>query len=90
MTSVEVLDIMREMCLLILKLSAPMVLSALILGIIISLIQAITQIQEMTLTFVPKLIVVTFVGLFVLPLLTPSFVQFTHSLFAKITASGIQ
>jgi flagellar biosynthetic protein FliQ len=90
MTSVEVLDIMREMCIMILKLSAPMVLTALVLGIVVSLIQAITQIQEMTLSFVPKLIVVTFVGLFVLPLITPSFVHFAHSLFAKITASGIQ
>lgn len=90
MTSIEVLDVLREMSILILKLSAPMVLSALVLGIIISLIQAVTQIQEMTLTFVPKLLVVTFIGVVILPLLTPSFTHFTHMLFSKITLSGNQ
>ena len=77
------------MCILILKLSAPMVLSALILGVIISLIQAITQIQEMTLTFVPKLICVVFAALVILPWLMPSFIQFSNTLFMKMTDSGL-
>lgn len=88
MNNADVLDILREMTIFILKLSAPMVLSALILGVIISLIQAITQIQEATLTFVPKLIFVAIMGLWMMPMILPSFGQFTLSLFSKITDSG--
>ena len=53
----RVIDISRETVMLILKLSAPMLLASLVVGLIISLIQTITSIQEQTLTFVPKLIV---------------------------------
>ncbi|CAO5674909.1 MAG: hypothetical protein HEEMFOPI_00144 [Holosporales bacterium] len=88
MNGSEVLDILREMCILILKLSAPMLVTALIIGIIISLVQAITQIQEMTLTFVPKLIAVIVMGLWLLPLVSSSFLKFTYLLFSKIAATG--
>lgn len=84
MNAPEVLDVVQEACYLILKLSAPMVLTALALGVVISLIQAITQIQEMTLTFVPKLIAVLAMALLVLPMLLPNFIAFTHILFSKI------
>ena len=88
MNGIEVLDILREMSLLILKLSEPMLAAALVIGIVVSLIQAITQIQEMTLTFVPKLIAVIAMALWLLPMFSGSFMQFTHTLFSKITASG--
>jgi flagellar biosynthetic protein FliQ len=88
MHSAEVFIILQEMSFLILKLSAPMVLTALVLGMIVSLIQAITQIQEMTLTFVPKFVAVIAVGLIILPYLVPSFETFTRMLFVKITSSG--
>ena len=57
MSADKVIDISRETVMLILKLSAPMLLASLVVGLIISLIQTITSIQEQTLTFVPKLIV---------------------------------
>lgn len=88
MNGPEVLDVLREMSIFILKLSAPMVLTALLLGVVVSLFQAITQIQEATLTFVPKLIGVVLVGLWVLPQVLPSFGVFAQTLFSKITASG--
>lgn len=88
MNSVEVINILQEMSFFILKLSAPMVLTALVLGMIVSLIQAITQIQEMTLTFVPKFVAVIAMGLIVLPHIVPSFEKFTKTLFVKITHSG--
>ncbi|MBP9752647.1 MAG: flagellar biosynthetic protein FliQ [Proteobacteria bacterium] len=88
MNGSEVLDILREMCVLILKLSAPMLIAALIIGTVVSLIQAVTQIQEMTLTFVPKLIAVIIMGLWLLPLLSSSFLKFTYVLFSKITSTG--
>lgn len=57
MTPETVLDIGREALWVIALLSAPLLLSALAVGLIVGMIQAATQIQEMTLTFIPKLIV---------------------------------
>ncbi len=56
MTEVQVLDIMRDALGVAAKIAGPILLSALVLGVVISLIQTVTQIQEMTLTFVPKLV----------------------------------
>ena len=56
MTEVQVLDIMWGAFEVAAKIAGPILLSALVLGVVISLIQTVTQIQEMTLTFVPKLV----------------------------------
>lgn len=53
-----ILRISREALMLVLTLSAPIVLAALVVGLIVSLLQAATQLQEQTLSFVPKLIAV--------------------------------
>lgn len=55
------LRLLTEALLAAAKLSAPILLSTLIVGLLISIVQVVTQIQEMTLTFVPKLIVVVVV-----------------------------
>ncbi len=60
MTQQQVIDIMREALFLIIKCSAPLLLVSLIVGLIISIFQTITSIQEQTLTFVPKIIAVFF------------------------------
>lgn len=57
-----ILGICSEALYLILLLSAPMLMSALLVGLVISILQATTQVQEQTLSFVPK-IVVTFLSL---------------------------
>ena len=56
MTDTQVLEIGKEAFLLALKVAGPILLAALLIGVIISILQTITQIQEMTLTFVPKLL----------------------------------
>ncbi len=57
MTPEMVLDVGREALWVAALLSAPMLLSALAVGLLVGMVQAATQIQEMTLTFIPKLIV---------------------------------
>jgi len=52
------LDISREAILLLIRIAAPIMLVALIVGLIVSLFQALTQIQEQTLTFVPKILAI--------------------------------
>lgn len=58
MTEAQVIDIARETLWIIIKVSAPMLLVSLIVGLIISIFQTVTSIQEQTLTFVPKLIAI--------------------------------
>ena len=58
MTAVEVVDIMRDGIWVLIKVAGPAMIVSLVIGIAISLFQALTQLQEPTLTFVPKIIVV--------------------------------
>lgn len=64
MTEAEIMDFTREAIVLTIKISAPVMLVGLVTGLIIALIQALTQIQEMTLVFVPKIIAI-FIALIV-------------------------
>ncbi len=58
MTQGETLALFKEAIWLILKLSAPVLISSIVVGLVISIFQAATQIHEQTLTFVPKIILV--------------------------------
>lgn len=61
-TEGQVIDIAKEALYLIIKTSAPLLLISLIIGLIVSIFQTVTSIQEQTLTFVPKIIAV-FLGI---------------------------
>ncbi|HRE54313.1 MAG TPA: flagellar biosynthesis protein FliQ [Candidatus Competibacter sp.] len=65
-------------------LSAPLLLSALVIGVLISLFQAATQINEMTLSFVPKLLVLVLVLVLAGPWMLELLVDFTRALFKDI------
>ncbi|MBB2182754.1 flagellar biosynthesis protein FliQ [Lachnospiraceae bacterium MD1] len=58
MNEIIVIDIAKQALFLVLKVAAPMLLSSLVVGLIVSILQTVTSIQEQTLTFVPKLIAV--------------------------------
>ena len=58
MTDADVLDIARDMIFTIIKCSAPLLLVSLIVGLVISIFQTVTSIQEQTRTFVPKLLAI--------------------------------
>ena len=58
MTADQVVDIARDAIWMILKLSAPMLIVSLVVGLIISIFQTITSIQEQTLTFIPKFLAI--------------------------------
>lgn len=66
MTDADVLDIARDMIFTIIKCSAPLLLVSLIVGLVISIFQTVTSIQEQTLTFVPKLLAI-FLAILLLP-----------------------
>ena len=79
-----VVDIFGKAIYHILILSAPMLLSALFVGLIVSVFQATTQIQEQTLAFVPKVIAIFLVILILGPWLLNTIVEFTLSIFDNI------
>ncbi len=72
MTGAEVLDIAREGIWTLLKVSGPLMLAGLGVGVAIALVQALTQIQEMTLVFVPKIFVIFLTMLLLLPFMAQS------------------
>jgi flagellar biosynthetic protein FliQ len=86
MTSVDALTIAREAIIVALKLGAPAMLLALVVGLAISFFQALTQIQEMTLTFVPKMIVILLSLLLFLPFMLSTLSSFTESLMGRIVS----
>ena len=84
MTELEVFDIVRDMMFLILKVITPLLSIVLITGLVIAIFQALTQIQESTLSFAPKIIAVI-VGLILFaPYIGHNFSTFTSMVMDKI------
>ncbi|MCE3232036.1 MAG: fliQ [Rickettsiaceae bacterium] len=82
------LEISREAIFILLKVSLPLMLVALIVGLIVSIFQALTQIQEQTLTFVPKIVAIFFALIVLLPYIGGQLGTFSESLAAMIISSG--
>ena len=86
MTDTDILDIAIDTMFVALKLSAPILLTALVLGFAISLFQAMTQIQEFTLAFVPKVIGIGIALILSGNWMLHTLIDFTVDLFARIPA----
>ena len=84
MSHALVVDLARDAITVALLLAAPMLIVALGLGLIVSVLQAVTQIQEQTLAFVPKLVGVAAVFLVALPWMIQLAVKYTVELFRSI------
>jgi flagellar biosynthetic protein FliQ len=78
MDEAVLLEVGRDAVIVTLKLGAPLMLIALLIGLVISLFQALTQIQEVTLTFVPKIIVVFVSMLLLAPFMLHTLTDFTE------------
>jgi len=84
MTDVAVLDIAMQTMVVALKLCAPILLSTLVIGFTISLLQSVTQIQEVTLSFVPKLAAVGLVIVLAGNWMLAEMISFTTGLYEMI------
>ena len=88
MNEVAVVEIGAEALIVILKVAGPIMMAGLVVGLIIALFQALTSIQEMTLTFVPKIIII-FVSIVVfMPFMMTQVIDFGRSLFDRIASLG--
>ena len=86
MTQQQVLDIMREALFLVIKCSAPLLLVSLVVGLIISIFQTVTSIQEQTLTFVPKVIAVFLTLMLVAGWIGTSLTDFIENLWGSFNS----
>jgi flagellar biosynthetic protein FliQ len=84
MTPEFVVTFAKEALLLTILISAPMLIIGLIVGLLISVFQAVTSIQEMTLTFVPKIIAVFLSLLFFAPWMLEKLMSFTTRIITNI------
>jgi flagellar biosynthetic protein FliQ len=84
MDSADVLEIARESMVVVLKIGAPIMVASLVVGLVISLFQALTQIQEATIAFVPKVLVIFLVFLLSMPFMLATLTAFTQQIAARI------
>ena len=84
MNQADVLEISRLTFLVILKAGGPIMAAGLVVGLIIAIFQTLTSIQEMTLTFVPKIIIIFAAVIVFMPFMMTSVIDFTNTLYDKI------
>ena len=86
MNQTQIIDLIRHTIMLTMEISAPSMMVGLLVGVAVALFQALTQIQEMTLAFVPKILAI-FVSLIVLmPFMTEALVTFMRQIADQIVA----
>ncbi len=88
MTPADVIEIGNEAIFTLLKVASPLLGVALLSGLVISLFQALTQMQEQTLSFVPKIITIAFALILLLPFMMATMISFGQQIFARAAGIG--
>jgi len=88
MTGAEVLDVGRDGIWVLIQVSAPIMIVGLVVGVVIALFQALTQIQEMTLVFVPKILAIFVTMLLTLPFMGATMGSFMGRIAERIVSGG--
>lgn len=84
MTTETVMDLMNTALFMMLKVSGPILIGGLVMGLLVGLFQAVTQIQEMTLAFIPKILVTVLVLMFGFPWMLQLMIDYTVTLFQSV------
>jgi flagellar biosynthetic protein FliQ len=84
MDPMVVVEIGQQSLVLVMLISGPLLLAGLVVGLMVGVFQAVTQIHEMTLTFIPKILAIVGVLLAMLPWMIMKMVDFTIALFNRI------
>jgi flagellar biosynthetic protein FliQ len=75
------IDLVREMLVITLKIAAPILLAGVVVGLVVSILQAITSIQDQSLALVPKIVAMLAVAVLLLPWIVQRLVEYTQVLF---------
>ena len=89
MAGAEILEIAREAFWVTLQVAGPAMLAGLVVGLAIALLQALTQVQELTLVFVPRIVVMFIVIALTLPFMGQALGEFAVRLYGMIASGGI-
>lgn len=84
MNEEEIIELVRQAIMLSIELSAPVMIVGLVVGTAVALVQALTQIQETTLVFVPKILAIFFALFAGLPMMTVALIEFMNVIADKI------
>lgn len=88
MNEVEAIEILRQAILVMLKVIGPIMLAGLVVGVVVSMLQTVTQVQEPALTFIPKMVVIFALTIWLLPFMFATLGGFTHTLTDRIVQIG--
>jgi flagellar biosynthesis protein FliQ len=88
MNDADLAGLLRDAMMVMLKLGGPPLLVALVVGLVISLVQAITQIHEVTVAFVPKVLAIALTLLLMGPFMLATLSSYAHLLFDRIITIG--
>ncbi len=86
MTPTDVVDVAREAIWVLLMVASPIMLVALSVGLVVALVQALTQIQEMTLAFVPKILAIFLALIVFFPFMITSMIDLMEQITQRIAA----
>ena len=84
----QLIDVTRQTLMVMLMLSVPVLIAGLTIGLIVSVLQAVTQIQEQTLSFVPKIIGMVVIAIVTMPWLVSKLLTFSAEMFGPLPAGG--
>src|SRR3954467_2177132 len=79
----QAVDLVRHSLLMALTVSAPMLLCGLVVGIVVSLLQAVTQIQEQTLSFIPKIVAMVAAAILLMPWTAQRLMDYSREMFTS-------
>ena len=88
MTEDALYDVMRQGLWASVLISSPLLAAALVTGVVVGLFQALTSIQEATLTFVPKIVAMLVAAALTMPMMLTTLIDFTRELFERIATGG--
>lgn len=77
----QAVDLIRHTLILALIVSGPMLIIGMVVGIVVSLVQAVTQIQEQTLTFIPKIVAMVSAAIILMPWMSNRLLEYTSAMF---------
>ena len=86
MTPTDVVDVAREAIWVLLQVAAPVMLVALGVGLVVALVQALTQVQEMTLAFVPKILAIFLALIIFFPFMITTMIDLMDLITQRISA----
>ena len=84
----QLVDVTRETLTVMLMLSIPVLVAGLAIGLVVSVMQAVTQIQEQTLSFVPKIIGMVLVAIIAMPWMITKLMEFSAEMFGPMSHGG--